>query len=58
MIIFPIDEFLDEQHYYNFLLKTLHPEGLHCPNGHPLLTDSAPHRKHCAPIRARRALKK
>ncbi len=50
MIIFPIDEFMNEQLCYDFLLNALHPEGLHCPNGHPLPAGQAPHRKHRAPI--------
>lgn len=50
MIIFPIDKLLDEQRCYDFLLKVLHPEGLHCPNGHPLPPDQAPHDRHRAPI--------
>jgi transposase-like protein len=50
MMIFPIDELLDEQQCYDFLLKVLHPEGLHCPNGHPLPSDQAPHDRHRDPI--------
>lgn len=50
MMIFPIDELLDEQRCYDFLLKVLHPEGLHCPDGHPLPPDQAPHDRHRGPI--------
>ena len=50
MLIFPIDELLDEQSCYDFLLRTLHPDGLHCPNGHRLPPDQAPHDRHRAPI--------
>ncbi len=50
MMIFPIDELLDEQRCYDFLLKVLHPEGLHCRNGHPLPLDQAPHDRHRDPI--------
>jgi hypothetical protein len=39
MMIFPISELLDEQRCYDFLLRVLHPEGLHCPSGHPLPPD-------------------
>lgn len=50
MMIFPIDELLDEQRCYDFLLKVLHPAGLHCPNGHPLPAGQAPHDRHRDPI--------
>jgi len=36
MITFPIQELLDEQKCYDYLLKLLHPAGLKCPAGHPL----------------------
>ena len=32
------------------LLDALHPEGLCCPNGHPLPSDQAPHDRHRAPV--------
>ena len=41
---------LDEQACYDFLLHTLHPDGLHCPYDHPLPPDQAPHDRHRAPI--------
>jgi transposase-like protein len=47
---FPLDELLDEQACYDFLLQTLHPDGLHCPSGHPLPCGQAPHDRHRAPI--------
>jgi transposase-like protein len=50
MMIFPIDELLDEQACYDFLLRLLQPEGLRCPNGHSLPPDQAPHDRHRAPI--------
>ena len=50
MMIFPIDELMDEQCCCDFLLKVLHPEGLHCCNGHPLPSDQAPHDRHRDPI--------
>ncbi len=40
---FPITDLLNEEECYSFLLNTLHPEGLKCPNGHPLPQDQAPH---------------
>lgn len=36
MIKFPLTKLLDEQAYYEWLLKSLHPKGLYCPNGHAL----------------------
>ena len=50
MLEFPLTELLDEQACYDFLLRTLHPDGLHCPDGHPLPHDQAPHDRHRAPI--------
>ena len=43
MMRFPINDLLDEQECYKFLLDALHPEGLQCPEGHPLPPDQAPH---------------
>lgn len=40
---FPITDLLSEQECYDFLLRTLHPDGLKCPDGHPLPTGQAPH---------------
>lgn len=50
MLIFPIDELMDEPACYGFLLKVLHPRGLHCPKGHRLPKDQAPQDRHRAPI--------
>lgn len=47
---FPIGELMDEQACYDFLMEVLHPEGLCCPNGHPLPPDQAPHDRHRDPI--------
>jgi len=33
-IRFSLTDLLDEQESYNFLLKTLHPDGLECKRGH------------------------
>ena len=33
---FPIDHLLNEQACYDWLVELLHPEGLCCPDGHPL----------------------
>ena len=50
MMIFPIYELLDEQRCYDYLLKVLHPNGLHCSNGHPLPPEQAPHDRSREPI--------
>jgi transposase-like protein len=50
VLIFPINELMDEQACYDFLLSVLHPEGLHCCNGHALPANQAPHDRHRAPI--------
>lgn len=50
MVRFPIGDLLDKQECYGFLMRVLHPEGLKCPNGHPLLPDQAPHDRYRAPI--------
>ena len=50
MLQFSLDETLDEQVCHNFLLRVLHPDGLHCPHGHPLPGSQAPHDRHRAPI--------
>ena len=50
MMRFPIGDLLDEQECYNWLLNTLHPDGLQCPHGHPLPNDQAPHDSHRVPI--------
>ena len=50
MLQFPLDDLLDEQACHNFLLRVLHPDGLHCPQGHPLPADQSAHDRHRAPI--------
>ncbi|WP_026103090.1 helix-turn-helix domain-containing protein [Pseudanabaena sp. PCC 6802] len=50
MIKFPLTELLDEQACYDWLLKILHPGGLHCPNGHALPDRQAPHDRKRTPI--------
>ena len=49
-IRFPLTDLLDEQESYNFLLKTLHPDGLKCKHGHPLPSDQKPHDRSRDPI--------
>jgi transposase-like protein len=50
MICFPISNLLNEQTSYNFLSSVLHPEGLRCKNGHPLLPGQLPHNYNRAPL--------
>ena len=50
MLQFPLDDILDEQACHDFLLRVLHPDGLHCPQGHALPADQAAHDRHRAPI--------
>ncbi len=50
MIGFPVDELLSEEECYRYLKRSLHPEGLSCPNGHELPDDQAPHDRRRAPI--------
>ena len=50
MLQFPLDDLLDEQACYDFLLHVLHPEGLCCPHGHRLPAEQAAHDRHRAPI--------
>ena len=47
---FPLDDLLDEDRCYAWLLRNLHPEGLHCPNGHDLPPDQCPHTRNRAPV--------
>lgn len=50
MMAFPLQALMDEQACYNYLLEVLHPEGLHCPQGHALPAEQAPHDRHRAPV--------
>ena len=47
---FPLTELLDEQESYNFLLKTLHPDGLKCKHDHPLPPGQKPQDRSRDPI--------
>lgn len=47
---FPITDLLSEQECYDFLLHTLHPDGMKCPNEHPLPKNQAPHDVSRVPI--------
>lgn len=50
MIRFALTEMLDEKACYDYLVVALHPKGLHCPLGHPLPADQAPHRRVRDPV--------
>jgi len=50
MMRFPITELLDAAECYAYLLRVLHPEGVCCPQGHPLPAPQAPHDRQRAPI--------
>jgi len=47
---FPIADLIDEIKCYNYLLNILHPDGLKCPNDHPLPQNQAPHDTCRSPI--------
>lgn len=47
---FPIQDLLDEDACYAFLVQQLHPTGLQCPNGHALAPQQAPHMRDRAPV--------
>ena len=49
-MLFPIDDLLDDAACYRLLLSVLHPDGLHCPKGHPLEAGQAPHDRHREPV--------
>jgi transposase-like protein len=50
IIRFPISNLLDEDMCYDVLHDILHPQGLHCPNGHLLPETQAPHMRDRAPV--------
>lgn len=50
MMDFPLNDLLDPQRCHDLLLDLLHPDGLRCPNGHPL-DECRVHMRHRAPIR-------
>ena len=50
MMRFPITDLLDGQECYNFLLQVLRPDGLKCPEGHPLPLNQAPHNYSRTPV--------
>ncbi len=50
MIAFPLQSLMEEQACYDSLLSVLHPQGLHCPQGHPLPADQGAQDRQRAPI--------
>jgi transposase-like protein len=44
MVQFPIQALMSFEKCYKFLLGILHPLGLHCPDGHPLVERQKPHK--------------
>jgi hypothetical protein len=48
MLLFPIQELMDDQKCYDYLLKVLHPQG--GPAGHPMRPGQKPHDRHRAPV--------
>lgn len=50
MFIWPIEELVDDEKAYEFLLEALHPKGLHCPQGHKLPEEQAPHTRERLPV--------
>src|ERR1700678_3790828 len=49
-MLFPIDALLDEGLCYEMLRDVLHPNGMACPNGHPLPPAQCPHTRDRVPI--------
>lgn len=51
MMLFPITDLLSEQECHDYLLRTLHPDGMKCPGcGCPLPPEQAPHDRSRDPI--------
>lgn len=50
MIAFPIQALMDEHACDDYLLDVWHPQGLPCPQDHPLPAGQAPHETHRAPL--------
>ena len=44
MVQFPLYELMNYEGCYNFLMEILHPQGLHCPLGHPIFEGQKPHK--------------
>jgi len=50
MIRFPITDLMDKTECYELLMNILHPDGLKCPNDHPLPPKQAPHDSRRMPL--------
>jgi len=50
MMRYSINGVLDEKQCYDYLSKTLHPDGLHCSKGHILSPDQVPQDRHRDPF--------
>jgi transposase-like protein len=50
MMRFPIQDLLNQEECYQYLLDVLHPDGLACPEGHRLPAEQAPHDRTREPI--------
>ena len=44
MLLFPMQAFMNYESCYLYLLKLLHPNGLHCPCGEVLSDSQKPHK--------------
>jgi transposase-like protein len=45
-----ISDLISEEEAFSFLVRHLHPTGLHCPKGHGLPSDQKPHMRDRAPL--------
>ena len=50
MMRYPLTDLLDNEHCYNYLKNILHPDGMKCPNGHPLPPEQSPHDRNRTPV--------
>lgn len=50
MMAFPLQTLMDEQACYTYLCTVLHPDGLHCPQGHALPAEQGAHDRHRVPV--------
>jgi hypothetical protein len=50
MLQVPIQELRDEQRCSDYLLRVLPPQGLRCPQGHPVPEEHHPHDRHREPL--------
>lgn len=44
MVQFSLYKLMSYEECYMFLMEILHPQGLHCPKGHPINKDQKPHK--------------